>query len=253
MLNSSNKDGNALNKAVDYLVKSRSGYGGFGSTQGTVLALKALSEYAAASKKTDEAGTIECYIDGKLVASKHYEAGEKEAIEFKGLEKFLAEGKHRVKIITKGAKESLPYTVAIDYNTTLPERAKQCNVDVAANLSTKTCKVGETVRLTTEVKNKQDKGMPMTMAVIGIPSGLSAQPWQLKELQEKGTIGFYEITDNYVIFYFRDMAPNAAHSINLDLKAEVPGEFEAPASSGYLYYTSEYKCWSSTGKIKIRK
>ena len=109
------------------------------------------------------------------------------------------------------------------------------------------------MRLTTEVKNKQDKGMPMTMAVVGIPSGLSAQPWQLKELQEKGKIGFYEITDNYVIFYFRDMAPNAEHTINLDLKAEVPGQFEAPASSGYLYYTNEYKCWSSTGKIKINK
>ncbi len=253
MLHATKKDGAALNKAVDYLVKSRSGYGGFGSTQGTVLALKALSEYAAASKKTDEAGTLECYIDGKLVASKHYEAGEKEAIEFKGLEKFLKEGKHKVKIRTKGAKESLPYTVAIDYNTTLPKSAEQCNVDVAAQLSTKNCKVGETVRLTTEVKNKHDKGMPMTMAVVGIPSGLSAQPWQLKELQEKGKIGFYEITDNYVIFYFRDMAPNAAHTINLDLKAEVPGEYEAPASSGYLYYTNEYKCWSSTGKIKIRK
>lgn len=253
MLNASKKDGSALNKAVEYLVKSRSGYGGFGSTQGTVLALKALSEYAAASKKTDEAGTLECYIDGKLVASKHYEAGEKEAIEFKGLEKYLKEGKHKVKIRTKGAKESLPYTVAVDYNTTLPESAKQCNVDVVANLSTKSCKVGETVRLTTKVNNKHDKGMPMTMAVVGIPSGLSAQPWQLKELQEKGTIGFYEITDNYVIFYFRDMAPKASHTINLDLKAEVPGEYEAPASSGYLYYTNEYKCWSSTGKIKIRK
>ncbi len=95
--------------------------------------------------------------------------------------------------------------------------------------------------------------MPMTMAVVGIPSGLSAQPWQLKELQEKGTIGFYEVTDNYVIFYFRDMAPNAENSINLDLKAEVPGVYEAPASSGYLYYTNEYKCWSTTGKIRISK
>lgn len=93
----------------------------------------------------------------------------------------------------------------------------------------------------------------MTMAVVGIPSGLSAQPWQLKELQEKGTIGFYEITDNFVVFYFRDLAPNASHTINLDLKAEVPGEFEAPATSGYLYYTNEYKCWSNTGSITIKK
>lgn len=253
MLNVDKPDAGAMTKAVEFLISSRSGYGSFGSTQGTVLALKALSEYAAFSKKTDEAGTLECYIDGKLVASKHYEAGEKGKIEFKGLEKYLNEGKHKIKVQYKGAQNAMPYTVAIDYNTTLPKSAEQCNVDVSAKLSTKTCKVGETVRLTTKVNNKHDKGMPMTMAVVGIPSGLSAQPWQLKELQEKGTIGFYEITDNYVIFYFRDMAPNAAHTINLDLKAEVPGVYEAPASSGYLYYTNEYKCWSTTGKIRIEK
>jgi len=253
MLHTPKSDVAAMTKAVEFLVGSRSGYGSFGSTQGTVLALKALSEYAAFSKETDEAGTLECYIDGKLVASKHYEVGSRDKIEFKGLEKYLDEGKHKIKVQYKGAKNALPYTVAIDYNTSLPKSATQCNVDVSAKLATKNCKVGETVRLTTKVSNKQDKGMPMTMAVVGIPSGLSAQPWQLKELQEKGTIGFYEITDNYVIFYFRDMAPNAAHTINLDLKAEVPGVYEAPASSGYLYYTNEYKCWSSTGKITIKK
>lgn len=253
MLKSDKKDMVALNKAIEFLVANRNSYGGFGSTQGTVLALKALTEYAAASKKTEEAGTLQCFVDGKLVASKDYEAGAKGTIEFKGLEKYLKEGKHKIKVQYKGTKTALPYTMAINYNTTLPKSSEQCNVDVAASLNTKSCKVGETVRLTTEVKNKQDKGMPMTMAVVGIPSGLSAQPWQLKELQEKGKIGFYEITDNYVVFYFRDMAPNAAHTINLDLKAEVPGQFEAPASSGYLYYTNEYKCWSSTGKIKISK
>jgi hypothetical protein len=253
MLGSNKHDAKALASAVEFLVKSRSGYGSFGSTQGTVLALKALSQYAAFSKKTDEAGILECYIDEKLVASKHYEAGEKGKIEFKGLEKYLTEGKHKVKVQYKKAQNALPYTFAIDYSTSLPKSAEQCNIDVSASLSTKNCKVGETVRLTTKVNNKQDKGMPMTMAVVGIPSGLSAQPWQLKELQEKGTIGFYEITDNYVVFYFRDMAPNAAHTINLDLKAEVPGVYEAPASSGYLYYTNEYKCWSSTGKIRIGK
>ena len=70
---------------------------------------------------------------------------------------------------------------------------------------------------------------------------------------EKGKVDFYEITDNFVIFYYRDMAPGKVHKINLDLKAELPGVFEAPASSGYLYYTNEHKCWTSTGKVTIKK
>lgn len=253
MLQADKKDIAAITKAAEFLVSSRSGSGSFGSTQGTVLALKALTTFAKFSKQTQESGVLECVIDGKVIASKNYEAGEKNAIEFKDLDKHLKTGNQKIEIRYKDTKNALPYTMSIDYNTTLPLSSKECNVDVEAALNTNSVKVGETVRLTTKVSNKQDKGMPMTMAVVGIPSGLSAQPWQLKELQEKGTIGFYEITDNFVVFYFRDLAPNASHTINLDLKAEVPGKFEAPATSGYLYYTNEYKCWSNTGSITIKK
>lgn len=253
MLKADKKDIAAITKAAEFLVSSRSGSGSFGSTQGTVLALKALTTFAKFSKQTKESGVLECVIDGKVVASKIYEAGEKNAIEFKDLDKHLKVGNQKIEIRYKDTKNALPYTMSIDYNTTLPLSSKECKIAVEAELNTNNVKVGETVRLTTKVSNKEDKGMPMTMAVVGIPSGLSAQPWQLKELQEKGTIGFYEITDNFVVFYFRDLAPNAAHTINLDLKAEVPGKFEAPATSGYLYYTNEYKCWSNTGSITIKK
>jgi len=253
MLKADKKDIAAISKAAEFLVSSRSGSGSFGSTQGTVLALKALTTFAKFSKQTKESGVLECVIDGKVVASKKYEVGEKNTIEFKDLDKHLKVGNQKIEIRYKDTKNALPYTMSIDYNTTLPLSSKECKITVEAELNTNSVKVGETVRLTTKVSNKEDKGMPMTMAVVGIPSGLSAQPWQLKELQQKGTIGFYEITDNFVVFYFRDLAPNASHTINLDLKAEVPGEFEAPATSGYLYYTNEYKCWSNTGSITIKK
>ena len=101
--------------------------------------------------------------------------------------------------------------------------------------------------------NTTKEGLPMTMAVIGIPAGMTAQPWQLKEIQEKKMVDFYEIRGNYVFFYYRQMMPNETREINLDLKAEMPGEFEANASSGYLYYTNEFKYWSKPDKVKIIK
>jgi hypothetical protein len=79
MLKNPNRPTQAINKAVEYLVKNRNGYGSFGNTQGTVLALKALTEYAKANKSTPEDGTVEFYVDGKKVAEKNYKAGEKDA------------------------------------------------------------------------------------------------------------------------------------------------------------------------------
>ena len=48
----------AVQKAVKWIGQQRGGYGGFGSTQSTILALKALIAYTKANKKTPEAGEL---------------------------------------------------------------------------------------------------------------------------------------------------------------------------------------------------
>ncbi len=83
----------------------------------------------------------------------------------------------------------------------------------------------------------------MTLARVGIPGGLQFQPWQLKELREKGAIGFFETRPREVILYFRALAPGESKVVPFDLVAVVPGTYEAPASSAYLYYTDEHKVW----------
>lgn len=251
MLKSATPNGEAITSAVKYLVSARSGYGGFGTTQGTILALKALSKYAEFSKKTDESGSIEVLVDGVVVGTKSYDKGQRDNLTIEGLDKFIKQGKQKISIRYRGAKNPLPYAMNVSYSTTLPQSNKDCVAALETKLNAKQVKVGETVRLTASLKNKTNSGQPMTMAIIGIPAGLSAQPWQLKEMQDKGAFDFYELIDNNVVCYYRDMAPGEAMQINLDLKAEIPGQFDAPASSAYLYYTPEYKTWVSPERIFI--
>lgn len=243
-----------LTNAVKFLVGARSGSGVFSSTQGTILALKALTEYAKASKKTNEDGTIAIYIDGKKVAEKSYKAGDKGAVVIDGMEEFVSgEGKHEVKVKYIGVKTPLPYSVAVNWNTTLPVSDKQCAIDLTTRLANKTTLVGETVRLAATVTNKRNEEVPSTMAIIGIPAGFTVQPWQLKEMQERKVFDYYEILGNNIAIYYRGMGPNAVKEINFDLKAEMPGEYDAPASSAYLYYTNEFKTWSGTERVTIKK
>ncbi|MCE3225965.1 MAG: large extracellular alpha-helical protein [Bacteroidetes bacterium] len=254
ILKSPTKNAGAMTNAVQYLTSTRSGSGVFSSTQGTILALKALTEYAKFSKKTTEDGTIVIYVDGKKVAEKEYKAGDKGAIAVEGLEQFIkGEGKHTVKVKYVGVKTPLPYSVAINWSTSLPKSDEECNIDLKTKLASKTANVGETVRLTTTITNKKNTDVPSTMAIIGIPAGFTAQPWQLKELQEKHVFDYYEIKGNNIAVYYRGLGPKAVKEINLDLKAEMPGEYDAPASSAYLYYTNEFKTWSAADKVTIRK
>jgi len=254
MLKSTDKAGKSLEKAVSFLVSTRSGSGVFSSTQGTILALKCLTEYAKFSKHTQEGGTIQIYVDGKSVAEKTYAAGEKAAVVIDGLEKYLnKDGKHTLKIKYKGCKQPLPYSVGINWHTFLPQSDTACQVKVNVALLQKEAKVGETVRLNATLTNTRNGEIPSTVVLLGIPAGLSVQPWQLKELQEKMVFDYYEINGNNLALYYRGMAPKSVKTLQLDLKAELPGTFDAPASTAYLYYTNEYKNWCSVGQIRIKK
>ncbi|MCC7303645.1 MAG: hypothetical protein IT233_13475 [Bacteroidia bacterium] len=242
--------GNLIN-SVKWLASSRNSYGTFGNTQGTVLALKAMTEYAKKSKKAKEGGTIELYVDGRKVDEVKYEAGQEGTIEMDGLEKYITKGNEDIKVKFTDTKESLPYTVSVEYSTSLPNSNKECVIDLDVKISEKTVKQGETVRLKATVKNLKKEGVPSTMVVVGIPAGFSVQPWQLKEMQEKKMFDYYEIIGNKLAIYYTGMAPEAVKELNFDLKAEIPGTYEAPASAAYLYYTNEFKTWTNYGTVTI--
>jgi hypothetical protein len=239
-----------LQKTINYIISNRA-YGGFGSTQATVLSLKALTEYAKFSKRTQESGELVVYHNNKLISAASYEKGARGEIIMEDIEKYMQPGKQDFKIVFAHTKEPLPYSLNVSWNSYTPNSSKECKIDLQTDLSATHTQTGKTVRLTTKLRNKSTLGLPMTVALIGIPSGLSPQPWQLKELQEKGKVDFYEVRQNYVVFYFRELSPKALHEINLDLKAEIPGTYQAPSSRAYLYYTSEHKDWEGGENIQI--
>lgn len=251
LLKSKNPNVEVISGGVKFLVGMRSGYGGFGSTQATILTLKALTKYAEFSKRTDESGTIEIEVNGKVVGQKNYVKGEKNQIVIDSLENAISSGLQKIHVRFKNCQQALPYAMNISYSTLLPENAKQSVLSLQTTIAAKQVKTGELLRFTATLSNKTQLGQPMTMAILGIPAGFSAQPWQLKEMMERGAIDFYEITGNSIACYFRDLEPGEQKQIKLDLKAEIPGEYSAPAASAYLYYTNENKVWAGLDKIII--
>ena len=56
-----------MRSAVQWIGQQRGGYGGFGSTQSTILALKALIAHTKANKQTAEAGELSLFVGDKVV------------------------------------------------------------------------------------------------------------------------------------------------------------------------------------------
>ncbi|MFO0749629.1 MAG: alpha-2-macroglobulin family protein [Myxococcota bacterium] len=242
-------------KAVAWLEKHRGGFGSFGTTQATVLALKALTAYAESRRATQSAGKVDVSIDGDKVGELTWEAGHQGALELAltgELGARLADGTHTIALRHEGG-EPMPYTLAVTYRTLKPATASDAVVSVETALDKREVAMGEAVRLTATVTNTTTSGQPMALARIGIPGGLSFQTWQLKELVDKGQVAFFETGPREVVLYFRDLAPSVAKTIPLDLLATVPGSYKAAASSAYLYYTNDKKVWADGVSIAVKE
>jgi hypothetical protein len=242
--------GDRVRRAVKWLNGNRQGMGSWGATQATVLTLRAMTTYARDSRRTLHPGEVGLNLDGRAVASASYGAGHRDTIDLAVPAATLGRGRHLLAIEHKG-KEAMPYSVALSYRVQAPPSSPSSVVELTTSLGSARVRMGETVRLTVQVANRTAQGQPMTLARVGFPGGLVLQQWQLKELREKGLVGFVETRPREVILYFRQLAPSERRTVTLDLVAAVPGSTVGPASRAYLYYTDEHKTWVSPLAVTV--
>jgi hypothetical protein len=254
----------AVRSAVQWIGKQRGGYGGFGSTQSTIMALKALIAYTKANKQTAEPGDLSIFVGDQLIHKLAFAAGTQDAltVTVPDADKVLKPGKNDVRVEVSG-KNTYPYTLTWSYQSIQPASADGSAVKLTTSLDRSTLTEGESVRLNAKLENISGKGQGMTVAVIGLPAGLKL-PEDFKQLKDlarlrdngtkPGVIGAFEVRGRELVLYWRDLAPDAKIDVALDLQGDVPGEYRGPASRAYLYYNADIKYWTAplTAAIKVK-
>lgn len=231
----------AATKACDWLLSERSAGGTFGSTQATVLSLSALMEYAEVLPPEDATRAIAVRLDGTDVGQV---AVATSALTPATLELPRPRLGGTSLIELAGAGEGrLPWSVGVSYRTRVPPSADDCAVRLETRLSSQELRRGETVSLTASVRNVTDAAVPMTLVRIGLPAGLQADTAQLDELRTTGRVAYYEERGQELTLYLNGLDAGETRGLGLDLLAVVPGQFEAPSSRAYLYYTDDQVHW----------
>lgn len=216
-------------------------YYGYGSTQATVLALKAIVEYAKLAGRTAEEGSVDLLVNNRAVN------------EGADAAPMVAEGANLFAVRYANAQKAVPYSLEVSYHTLTPPASDKAELRLQTHLASAQAKRGQTVRLQVDVTNTRATLQAMAVAKIGIPAGLTLQPWQLKELMEKNAVAYYEIFDHYLVFYWMGFRPGETKRVALDLKADVAGTYRAKASTAYLYYMPEYKHWNEGVAVEVRE
>jgi hypothetical protein len=250
-----------IQKAIKWIGQQRGSFGGYGSSQSTILALKALIAFTKANKQTSEAGNLKLVVGDKVVDQLNFQPGVQDVlvVNVPEPEKQLKAGKNPVRVEITG-KNNFPYTLSWSYQTLKPANADDLPVRLGTRLDRDHATEGESVHLSVTVENTKDKGQGMAVAILGLPAGLTL-PEDMKQLKdharlrndgkEPGLISAWETRGRELILYWRDLAPRQKIEVPVDLICRVPGEYRGPASRGYLYYNSDLKHWVNPLSIKI--
>jgi hypothetical protein len=237
--------------AIRYLADSCKG-GRFGSTQSTVLALRAIIAYDKARAHPTAAGNIQLLVDNEPVGEPiPFDAGTTGAIKLPDFSSRLNPGKHAVEL-RMGDGSDLPYFIAVTFNSVTPASADQCKLAMTTTLVEPSLAEGAVSEVKVSVTNKTGDTLPTPIAIIGLPGGLEVRHDQLKELVKAERIAAYEVRGREVILYWRDIQPNQTIELPISVTAAIPGEYTGPASRVYLYYTDEFKQWLPGLKAVVR-
>lgn len=275
-----------IHRAIGWLAGQRQGAGGFGGTQATILALKAMLAYAEHHPLALQQCEVQLLTNTKAKPAPGIDDFPPPGVVFEDVPiqrsrditratvmprsqepvvirlseaNNLQPGKNTVTITSTG-RSSIPYTLAWSYRTQKPANDPTTAVKLTTALSKKEVREGDTVKLTANVKNVSGKGQGMAVAIIGLPSGL-ALPEDFEQLKalaraendgaKPGLISAWEIRGRELVLYWRELGPDANITVELDLICRLPGAYTGPASRAYLYYAGERKHWTEPLAIAI--
>lgn len=239
-----------VERSMKYLASSCDG-GRYGSTQSTVLALRAIVAYDKARAAKRASGSVRVYVNGQAVGSAvKFDASAQEALKLPDIAELITPGERKIELRMEGGAE-LPYSIEVTYNALKPDSSPDTKVALEVSLAKNALTEGEPTEARVLVSNKTDEQLPTAVAIFGVPGGLEVRHDQLKELVKKKTVDAYEVIGRDVVLYWRGMEPRKKLDVPLSLVAAVPGTYTGPASRAYLYYADDHKTWQDGVKVSI--
>ncbi len=238
-----------VERAVRFLLERRTGSGTFGATQATILALQALIAYSEASRSSANDGVLRVVVNDTPVHDAAFAAGRRDLFEF-DLGELLRTGDNEVALELTGDNR-FPWAFDLDYRAEQPADHEDGAAGVDVRLARATIDEGETVAVEVTVENRTNEGIPMTIAIVGLPAGLDVAPSILDDLKDAGRFDSWELNGREVVLYWRGLAPRDVKTLSIDAVARIPGTTTGPASRAYLYYTPDQKRWAAPVTVEV--
>ncbi len=226
-----------VNKALTYLTKSKGAHGTWGSTQATILALKAL---IAASGGLPFKGKAEfaILVDGKQVHKGEVNESNADLLQLFDLKEHTRNsGKHEVTIEVKGQTSLMYQVVARHYEKWSEQKAEKPLLETAVEYDRTKLSTADLLKAKATLRYHGKEPTSMVMLEVGVPPGFTVDAGEFAEMVAAKKVQKFSVTSRQVILYLGDVKPGDVLSFEYTLKPKYPIRAKTPATVAYEYYT----------------
>ncbi|MFG0284782.1 MAG: alpha-2-macroglobulin family protein [Phycisphaerales bacterium JB039] len=227
--------------ALAWLVEQRSAWGTWGTTQATVLALKALTLGAERPAGGDIRREIEIRLDGQPLRTLVVEPDQSDVMQMIDLTGAM-DGPGAITLIDHSGAATAWQIVMRHHELKAPAPEGPLTIDLTYDR--RDVRVGEWLGAVATIENTSAQPVPMAILDLPIPAGYAIDTEALDAHVERGAIARYEITPRQAIIYLRQLRPGAPLRLDYRLRALAPGEVQAPGATISEYYNPEVRATS---------
>jgi hypothetical protein len=269
-------------KAMNYIAAMKDASGAWGTTQATIMALRALL-LATEKGSADVRGTLQVLLDGKPVQkltltpdnndllhqfvlkdidSRVVEAqsGESKSHEARTEESKIIEKPGRATSIEIrfDGKGELAYQIVGNYFIPWDEKVANEALSIEVAYDRAHLSQDDIVTATANVKNNLPKAANMVMVDLGIPPGFDLLSEDLQGYVEKsasqksGRLEKFSQTATQAILYFNSIAPGERLTLRFRLRAKYPIRARTFKSRVYEYYDPDVSSIARPVQLEVR-
>jgi len=244
-----------VRKALNYLSSKKQASGNWGTTQATIMALRALL-LATQMSASNVNGTLEIALDGKPVKTLKLDAENNDLLHQFVFKKLDSQTPSTVELRFNGSG-TLAYQIVGRYFTGWEEKsaAEALSIDVAYD---RTHLVqNDIVTATATIVNNLSKTANMVMVDLGIPPGFEQLSEDLQSFQEKtrgqqsGRLEKFSLTATQAILYFNALSAKQTVTLNFRLRAKYPIRARTFQSRVYEYYDPEVNASAHPVQLEV--
>ncbi len=241
---------NSINEALTYLIKSKEGNGTWGSTQATILSLKALVAAAGGPKQEGKASFI-VRVNGQIAGNGEITPENADVLQQFDLKDQTKVGANEVSIEVKGETNLMYQIVCRHYEAWKPKSVDKPSLDVAVEYDRTKLSTADVLRAKATMKYQGELPTYMVIVDLGIPPGFNVDPGDFAEMVGKNGVQKFSVTARQVTLYLGDVKPGDVKVFEYSLKPKYPIKAKTPATVVYEYNTPKNRATATPVELTV--